>query len=115
MCAFSCGRAITAVLCPGRTLLETVLQSVTKHPNIVRIYLHVQTSNADALSFYSKFGFSVVDTIKDYYKRISPPDCHVLAKDLAPPPPAAAAAPGADGAAPPASVAAEAPAPPAAA
>ena len=65
-------------------MLETVLNSLPKHPKVERVYLHVQTSNADALAFYQKFGFTVVETIKDYYKRITPPDCYVLAKDVLP-------------------------------
>jgi ribosomal protein S18 acetylase RimI-like enzyme len=46
--------------------------------------LHVQTSNDAALEFYKKFGFTVTDTIKDYYKRIDPPDCFVLSKPVVP-------------------------------
>ena len=40
----------------------------------------VQTSNTEALNFYARFGFTIKDTIKNYYKRIDPPDCHVLVK-----------------------------------
>jgi hypothetical protein len=47
------------------------------------VYLHVQTSNADALSFYrKKFGFETRGIIRNYYKRIEPPDCYVLALPL---------------------------------
>jgi ribosomal protein S18 acetylase RimI-like enzyme len=63
-------------------LLETVLNSLPKHPNIARVFLHVQTSNEDAIAFYKKFGFTITETIKDYYKRITPPDCYVLSKDI---------------------------------
>lgn len=35
------------------------------------IYLHVQTSNEDAKSFYEKFGFKVDQVIDDYYKNIN--------------------------------------------
>ncbi len=66
----------------GRKLLETVLSSVHLHPNVARIYLHVQTSNEEAITLYRKFGFDISETIKDYYKRISPPDCYVLSKDI---------------------------------
>ncbi len=43
---------------------------------------HVQVSNDDALEFYQKFGFSIVDTKEQYYKRIDPPHAFVLKKDL---------------------------------
>jgi ribosomal protein S18 acetylase RimI-like enzyme len=43
----------------------------------------VQTSNAAALSFYTRFGFSVTGSIPNYYKRITPPDCFIVAKSIA--------------------------------
>lgn len=43
---------------------------------------HVQVSNDDALQFYQKFGFRIVETKEQYYKRIDPPHAHVLQKDL---------------------------------
>jgi len=51
-------------------------------PDIDEIYLHVQINNDKAIKFYQKFGFTVTDTIKDYYKKIEPADCHVLTKIL---------------------------------
>jgi len=67
----------------GTALLQHILDTVPrKFPSVEEIYLHVQTSNEAALVFYSKFGFSVTETIKDYYKRIEPPDCYVLTKKV---------------------------------
>jgi N-alpha-acetyltransferase 50 len=55
-----------------------VLASLDKHPNVVRVFLHVHTANETAQAFYSKFGFVSGGVIADYYKKISPPDAVLL-------------------------------------
>jgi N-alpha-acetyltransferase 50 len=60
----------------------SAMEGLQNHPDIVEIYLHVQTSNSDAIGFYAKHGFETKDMIKDYYKRIEPPDCYILSKRL---------------------------------
>lgn len=57
----------------GTALLEAVLEQASKATEIEEVYLHVQTSNDKALSFYKKFDFTVRETIKNYYKDIDPP------------------------------------------
>ncbi|KAJ1462149.1 acyl-CoA N-acyltransferase [Pelagophyceae sp. CCMP2097] len=64
----------------GRFLLDYLLENAAKRKDIAMVYLHVQTSNQGALDFYAKAGFGVVGKIENYYKRIEPPDCFVLAK-----------------------------------
>ena len=42
------------------------------------VFLHVQTSNEEAIDFYTKRGFVVGEMVKGYYKRIDPPDARIL-------------------------------------
>ena len=41
---------------------------------------HVQVNNEDAIKFYEKFGFEIVEQNQNYYKRIEPADAYVLQK-----------------------------------
>ncbi|XP_074582911.1 uncharacterized protein LOC141839138 [Curcuma longa] len=66
----------------GTKMLKHVLNLSEKQNNISDIYLHVQTNNEDAIAFYKKSGFEIVDTIQNYYENISPPDCYVLRKEV---------------------------------
>lgn len=43
---------------------------------------HVQINNESALDFYKRFGFEIVETVENYYKRIEPADAYVLEKKL---------------------------------
>jgi len=64
----------------GKMLLLNVLDACSRQPDCEKIYLHVQVGNQEAIDFYERFGFSVGDLVKDYYKRIDPPDAVVLSK-----------------------------------
>jgi len=67
----------------GRGIGTHLMEYITKKANEIGakgIYLHVWTPNTEAIEFYKKNGFSIKETIKGYYKRIDPPDCHVLEK-----------------------------------
>ena len=50
------------------------------------LYRHVQVSNADAIAFYERFGFRIIERKENYYKRIEPADAFVLQKNLKPTP-----------------------------
>eukprot|EP01089_Gocevia_fonbrunei_P022990 TRINITY_DN9511_c0_g1_i1.p1 TRINITY_DN9511_c0_g1~~TRINITY_DN9511_c0_g1_i1.p1 ORF type:complete len:171 (-),score=27.79 TRINITY_DN9511_c0_g1_i1:24-536(-) len=63
-------------------VLDTVCNKDELKGTIEEVYLHVQVNNDNAISFYKKFGFEIVETLKDYYKRIEPRDCYVLSKKL---------------------------------
>jgi ribosomal protein S18 acetylase RimI-like enzyme len=74
----------------GSQLLEYVLDQASKyHHEVKSIYLHVQTSNEDAVTFYKKFGFEIVETIDDYYTRVEPRSAYKLERTntTQPPPP----------------------------
>jgi ribosomal protein S18 acetylase RimI-like enzyme len=66
----------------GRMMLEHLLTYCEQDTTIDNIYLHVQVSNADAIAFYEKFGFSIVERKENYYKRIEPTDAFVLQRNL---------------------------------
>jgi ribosomal protein S18 acetylase RimI-like enzyme len=63
-------------------LLKHVLDKAQKDPDIQEAYLHVQTSNAEAKTFYLSHQFTEVDVISNYYKNIEPPDCFLLRRSL---------------------------------
>ena len=48
----------------------------------MEVYLHVQISNDDARQFYLTRGFEQTEIIRNYYKRIEPPDSYVFKKSL---------------------------------
>jgi ribosomal protein S18 acetylase RimI-like enzyme len=79
---------VLAVLAPyrgrgvGSELLGAALEAAAKQPEIKEVYLHVWTANEDALRFYRRHGFEVAETLKGYYRGISPPDCHILRKAI---------------------------------
>lgn len=65
----------------GTIMLKHVLDFATKK-GIDNIYLHVQINNMGAIEFYKKFGFEIVDTKEDYYKKIEPSSALVLKKQM---------------------------------
>ena len=66
----------------GTLMLNHVMDIVEKEGNIDSVFLHVQVNNKEALGFYKRFGFEVVETKEKYYKRIEPADAHVLQKKI---------------------------------
>ncbi|CAO1320931.1 unnamed protein product [Diamesa serratosioi] len=66
----------------GTVMVEHVLKFVENDGNFDNIFLHVQVNNDSAIEFYKKFGFEIVETKKQYYKRIEPADAYVLQKTL---------------------------------
>lgn len=50
----------------------------------MEVYLHVQTSNEDAIRFYRERGFQEAGIVQNYYRRIDPPHAVILSKSLRP-------------------------------
>ena len=65
----------------GSQLLTKAITDCKKD-NINKIYLHVLQSNGSAIEFYKKHGFSIVETLNDYYKDLDDPHCYKLQMDL---------------------------------
>ena len=61
------------------------MDKASKDPALSEVYLHVQLGNDEAKQFYLSNGFEDAGIIKDYYKRIDPPDCYILKKKFAQP------------------------------
>jgi len=69
----------------GSKLLQYVLDYAQsedgKKADIKEVYLHVQTSNQEALAFYQKFEFEITKERKGYY-RLDSPDAFFLTKKI---------------------------------
>lgn len=68
----------------GTAMLQHLLQLCERDGTFDNMYLHVQVSNSDAIAFYERFGFRIIDRKENYYKRIEPADAFVLQKNLKP-------------------------------
>lgn len=66
----------------GAKLLAHTMKIAKEDPNIDDVYLHVQVNNYEAIEFYKLHGFELKETIKNYYRRIDPPDCHVFSRSV---------------------------------
>jgi ribosomal protein S18 acetylase RimI-like enzyme len=66
----------------GSLLLRKAIQAVEFDPNIFAAYLHVQVNNEEGIRFYKRYDFDVIATLQNYYRRLDPPHCHVLCKQL---------------------------------
>ncbi|KAI8969659.1 acyl-CoA N-acyltransferase [Pilobolus umbonatus] len=66
----------------GTLMVQHILQQAQLSKDISSVYLHVQTSNDAAISFYKKNQFDLIATEKDYYKHVEPRNAHVLSKTI---------------------------------
>ena len=58
----------------------TLLTKAASFEDLIdEIYLHVHVANEDALRFYERLGFTIKETLQNYYRnRVEPPHAHVL-------------------------------------
>ena len=63
------------------TLLKHLLEKASKDSRVGEIFLHVQTSNDDAKSFYVGHGFDQVEVVENYYTRVEPTSAFLLRKE----------------------------------
>ncbi|KAH3763905.1 acetyltransferase, GNAT family protein [Pelomyxa schiedti] len=64
----------------GTKLLQYMLTSCVD--GVAQLYLHVQSSNVRAIAFYERLGFKRGPMLENYYKKIEPPHCYILTKDI---------------------------------
>ena len=77
-----CHACVCVLAALGRRLLQAILDFAQGSSEVGEVFLHVQTSNREALQFYEQFGFAVTGSIPNYYKRLQPPDCFIVAKQI---------------------------------
>ena len=67
----------------GSAMLRHILESIPCYEDsICSVFLHVQINNEEAIAFYKRFGFEIVETVTNYYCRLEPPDAYVMEKKL---------------------------------
>lgn len=68
----------------GSQSIEHMMQAAAAHakPKIKTLYLHVQTSNGSAKTFYERHGFKEIGVQENYYKKIVPHDAWILEKEI---------------------------------
>jgi ribosomal protein S18 acetylase RimI-like enzyme len=65
-----------------QSVIDYAITEEAQKEGIKEISLHVQINNEDAMKFYGRLGFQKGDMVENYYKRIDPPHCYILRKEL---------------------------------
>jgi ribosomal protein S18 acetylase RimI-like enzyme len=63
-------------------LAQAEAQNKTSKDLVKSLYLHVQTTNQEALDWYTKRGFEIQETVEGYYRNIEDRDAYVLVRKL---------------------------------
>jgi N-alpha-acetyltransferase 50 len=54
----------------------------TPNRPVKSLYLHVQTTNQEAVGWYTKRGFVIEQTVEGYYRNIEDRDAYILVRNL---------------------------------
>jgi N-alpha-acetyltransferase 50 len=72
----------------GTELLDHILSQAqiqtrtTPTQPVKTLYLHVQTTNQEAVDWYTKRGFIIQQTVEGYYHNIEDQDAYILVRKL---------------------------------
>ena len=72
----------------GTKLLDHILSEAqsqtrkTTNQPVKSLYLHVQTTNQEAVEWYTKRGFVIEQTVEGYYRNIEDRDAYILVRKL---------------------------------
>ena len=72
----------------GTKLLDHILSQAqsqtraTPTQPVKSLYLHVQTTNQEAVDWYTKRGFEIEQTVEGYYRNIEDRDAYILVRKL---------------------------------
>ena len=71
-----------SLVATGTSLLSCALRLAAEDPAIASAHLHVHTNNTEAIAFYQRHGFHCGPVLKNYYRKLDPPDGVELYKAL---------------------------------
>ncbi|KAI0988740.1 hypothetical protein GJ496_011329 [Pomphorhynchus laevis] len=64
----------------GSKLLDFVMKTALDDKTISGVYLHVQTSNEQAINFYKKSGFELSGVLENYYRNLDTTSAYLVVK-----------------------------------
>jgi ribosomal protein S18 acetylase RimI-like enzyme len=62
----------------GSVMIKAIIDHYGRRKEVKRIMLHVHTANEGAIKFYIHHGFQIVQSLPNYYRRLSPSSAYLL-------------------------------------
>jgi len=62
----------------GTKAITHVLSNIKDHAEIIRVFLHVQEGNDDAVRFYERAGFTVEGVVEGYFPALTPSNAKLM-------------------------------------